>query len=220
MGGYGRFRVRRVLGVYVNYVSQMELTRLSLLERAQRNSQDGWTELAELYRPLVERWLGRRGLSSHDAEELTQDILQVVVQRLPAFEHTGRAGAFRKWLLVITANHTKAYWRKRQSRPQPFGGPDSNKVLESLEEPESDLVRAWNEEHDRHILSCLLEKTLRTVNEQTATTFRMLVIEEKPAEEVAKAVDLPVGAVYSVKSRVLRRLRKEAEGMIDSFHFR
>ena len=43
---------------------------------------------------------------------------------------------------------------------------------------------------------------------------RVLVFAERPASEVAETLGLSVNAVLIAKSRVLRRLRQEGQGLI------
>ncbi len=69
----------------------MNETPVSLLGRL-RVSPDNcaWQRLADLYLPLVQRWLKRHGLEPADADDLTQEILLTIVRELPEFEHSGR----------------------------------------------------------------------------------------------------------------------------------
>ena len=48
----------------------------------------------------------------------------------------------------------------------------------------------------------------------TWNSFRLLVFEERPASEVAETLGLSVNAVLIAKSRVLRRLRQEGQGLV------
>src|ERR1700746_3151178 len=73
----------------------MNETRQSLLFRAQRGEENAWKDLTDLYRPLIIGWLNRQGVPGGDLEDLTQDVLLTVIKHLPAFEHSGRRGAFR-----------------------------------------------------------------------------------------------------------------------------
>lgn len=45
--------------------------------------------------------------------------------------------------------------------------------------------------------------------------FRRLTLDGASGAEVAQELGLSVGAVYVAKSRILARLRQEAEGLID-----
>jgi RNA polymerase sigma-70 factor (ECF subfamily) len=55
-------------------------------------------------------------------------------------------------------------------------------------------------------------------NEFQPTTWRAfweVVVSARTASEVAAELGISVDSVYAAKSRVLRRLRKELEGMMD-----
>ena len=49
----------------------------------------------------------------------------------------------------------------------------------------------------------------------TLQAFRRLALDGVSGEEVAQELGLSVAAVYVAKSRVLQRVRQEAEGLID-----
>jgi RNA polymerase sigma-70 factor (ECF subfamily) len=79
------------------------------------------------------------------------------------------------------------------------------------------LNRQWDEEHDRYVLRCLLELMELEFEPTTVLAFRRVALEQADSAEVAKELGISVGAVYAAKSRVLGRLRQEAEGLIDLF---
>ncbi len=54
---------------------------------------------------------------------------------------------------------------------------------------------------------------------KTLTAFRRQVLDGVAAEQVARELEMSVGATYVAKSRVLARLRKEAEGLLDESSF-
>src|SRR5438128_2061119 len=97
-------------------------TPLSLLDRL-RSAPDepSWQRLAELYAPLVRRWLGQQGLAESDAEDVSQEILLVLVREVPSFDHNGRRGAFRAWVRGITLHRLRSFWRSRRTGPAQAG---------------------------------------------------------------------------------------------------
>jgi RNA polymerase sigma-70 factor (ECF subfamily) len=191
-------------------------TSLSLLDRlGQGDDSAAWERLVELYTPLLHAWLERHGLQAADRDDLTQEALGVVVRELPAFRHNRRAGAFRRWLRTIVAHCLRRFWRARGYRPAVPGGSDFEEYLAQLEDPDSGLGGEWDREHDRHLLRRLLELVERDFQPSTRQAFRLLVLEQRPAAEVAAALGLSVNAVLIAKSRVLERLRQEGRGLID-----
>ncbi|CAN5336948.1 sigma-70 family RNA polymerase sigma factor [soil metagenome] len=193
----------------------MSVTSLSLLHRLQGGADtEAWKRLVSLYEPLIHNWLRRSQALPQDTDDLTQDVLMVVVREVPRFAHNGRPGAFRSWLRQITANRLRVFWRDGRGRPHATGG-DFLALAEQLEDSDSPLSKAWDREHDEHVLSRLLELTAREFEPTTVEAFRRVALEGRPVEETATDLGISPAAIYIAKSRVLRRLRQEAEGLLD-----
>jgi RNA polymerase sigma factor (sigma-70 family) len=197
----------------------MDVTSLSLLERAKGRLDHAWDRLVALYQPLIYNWLRRQGLPHHAAEELTQEVLLVVFKELEGFAHPGAPGAFRGWLRTITANRARAYWKAGKFQPAAAGGSDFRATVEQLEDPASALSQLWAREHDEHVLRHLLDLLEAEFEPRTLQAFRRQVFDGIAAEAVAAELGMSVGATYVAKSRVLARLRKEAEGLLDDTAF-
>src|SRR5262249_57105980 len=135
----------------------MHETRQSLLLRAQAGEANAWKDLTDLYRPLILGWLHRQGVPAADLEDLSQDVLLSVVKHLPAFEHSGHRGAFRSWLRTIVCSRTTDYWRATVASTPASGGSGAMAALQQIADPDSELNRQWDEEHDRYVLGCLLD---------------------------------------------------------------
>ena len=189
----------------------MTNTSATLLQRLlDHGDAAAWTRLTQLYAPLIRACLGRHLPQSADVDDLTQQVFTVVVEKLPEFRHSGRPGAFRAWLRGICVNRVRMFWRTR-----PPSVPDSEEALRQLEDPDSDLSREWNAEHDSHVVRSLLRVMEQEFEPATLRVFRMLALENRPAPDVAAELGMSVAAVWGAKSRVLRRLREEGEGLLD-----
>jgi RNA polymerase sigma-70 factor (ECF subfamily) len=187
----------------------MHATSLTLLERARdRSDADAWGRLVALYSPLIHAWLRARGLQSADVEDLSQQALAVVADRLPAFEHNSRPGAFRAWLRGILANVMRRFARRR-----PAMGLEGWADL--LADGESELARRWDAEHDSHVLRQLLGSAEPEFSAKAWLAFRRTALEERPAADVAAELEMSVNAVLLARSRVLAHLRAQARGLVD-----
>jgi RNA polymerase sigma factor (sigma-70 family) len=194
---------------------RMPDTSVSLLDRL-RDSPDAasWQRLVDLYTPLIQGWLRRQGLQPADADDLSQDILAVLVRDLPGF-HRQRTGAFRSWLRTITVNRLRNFWRAQQARPAATGDSDLASRLEELEDPHSELSRIWDQEHDQHIMRRAMELIESEFAPSTWKAFRRQVVEGASVDTVAAELGLSANAVVIAKSRVLGRLRDEVRGLVD-----
>jgi RNA polymerase sigma-70 factor (ECF subfamily) len=193
----------------------MNETRQSLLLRAQTGEEKAWKDLTALYRPLIIGWLNRLGVPGSDVEDLSQEILLSVVKHLPNFQHSGHRGAFRSWLRTIVCSRTADYWRAIDKGTQARGGSGAVAVLQLVADPCSDLSRQWDEEHDGYVLDCLLDLVQEEFEPTTLQAFRRLALDGAAGAAVANELGMSVAAVYGAKSRVLARIRQEAEGLID-----
>jgi RNA polymerase sigma factor (sigma-70 family) len=194
----------------------MSETSVSLLERLREPADNAaWKRMVDLYTPLIHGWLRRYDVRPEDADDLAQEVLGTVHRELAQFEHNRRPGAFRCWLRTITINRLRAFWKQRQSRPEATGDSEVARWLAELEDPAGELGRRWDEEHDRYVLRRLLELIEPEFTPATWLAFRRLTLEEGRAADVAAALGTTVNAVLLAKSRVLRRLRQEARGLVD-----
>jgi len=192
----------------------MDTTPQSLLDRLRRDPTDqaSWARLHDLYTPLLHRWLQRlRPLPYHDAEDLTQNILTIVVKKLPGFEHNQRDGAFRAWLRQILVKCLQEHFKKGPS-VAPRAGEES---LAILQDPHSDLARMFDEEHQAHVYSRLTQLAKDEFSGQTWDLFDATVLHQEPIADVAKRWKVTENVVYLARSRVLHWLRKEGKCLLD-----
>jgi RNA polymerase sigma-70 factor (ECF subfamily) len=192
----------------------MDTTSASLLERLRTAGPAAadWRRLHDTYAPLVRSWLGQAGLAA-DADDLTQEVLAVVARELPAFRRQ-RDGSFRTWLRRVTVNRVRG-WRRTRDRLPVTALDATERFLARLDDPAGDLARQWDRDHDRHLFDTLLAAVRPGCEPATWEAFRLFAIEGRPAAEAAARTGLTENAVMLAKSRLLKRLRQEAAGLID-----
>jgi RNA polymerase sigma-70 factor (ECF subfamily) len=183
----------------------LDSTSASLLQRLRQPGEgDAWDRFARLYTPLLLSWAqSRYGLQPADAEDLVQDLLADLLIKLRGFQYDpGRS--FRAWLGTLL--YHKWADRKRPLRQLPLGA----EVPAAPPEPNT------LEAQDRQLL---LRRALELMQaEFEATTWKAcwaVVVEDRPAAEVAAELGVSPNAVYIARSRVLRRLRQEFEGLLE-----
>ncbi len=190
-------------------------TSASLLERLRTSSdQEAWQRFHDLYRPLILRWVRRDPTLGEEAEDIVQDVMGVLVREAPGFQRR-QTGSFRRWLRTVTAHRLAGYYRARKNRPRALGAPLEECPLTQLADSNSELSRLWDEEHDRYVLGRLMDLIGPMFEESTLAAFRRLAFDGVAPAEAARELGLSLNAVLLAKSRVLSRLRQEAEGLID-----
>jgi RNA polymerase sigma-70 factor (ECF subfamily) len=188
----------------------MHTTPVSLLERVRSpGEQLAWGRFVEMYTPLLYYWTCRMGLQESDAADLVQEVFTILVAKLPNFVYD-RDKSFRGWLRTILHNK----WRDKQRRLAAEPAIQNGSALLNEASP-LETETFWEIEYRQHLVGRALELMQ---NEFQPTTWKAcweVVITGRPASEVAAELGISVDSVYAAKSRVLRRLRKELEGLLD-----
>jgi RNA polymerase sigma-70 factor (ECF subfamily) len=146
---------------------------------------------------------------------VVQDVLTTLVRELPHFVPNRRPGAFRSWLKAMTVHRLRASWQANRAGTRGAGGDALLEQFRQLEDPTSPLSRAWDDEHDRHVASALLVAIRLEFSAATWLAFERTSREGRPVAEVAAELGMTPNAVMIAKSRVLKRLRERAGGLLD-----
>lgn len=187
-------------------------TSLSLLDRARANDPEAWRRLVHLYGPLVLHWGRRAGLSAEDAADLAQDVFRSVAVALPRFHHDQPGDTFRGWLHTITRNAIRD--QLRREHPAAVGGTDAANRLARIPDPGPD-DSTDTPELRRDLIGRALGLVRPEFEERTWAAFWRTAVEGETPVAVAAELGLKPTSVYQARTRVLRRLREELQGLID-----
>ena len=192
----------------------MDLTSVSLLDRlkAARPDASDWQRLQGIYLPLIQRWVRRVPGLGDEADDLAQEVFMVVLRELPRFERR-REGSFRAWLRNVTVNKARSFSKQRDRRPT-VGLDLTDGFLDKMANPDSDLARQWDREHDEHVVQKILAAVQPDFNPPTWEAFQRFAMDGVPAARVAEELGMTENAVLLAKSRVVRRLREEAGDLL------
>jgi RNA polymerase sigma-70 factor (ECF subfamily) len=185
-------------------------TPASLLDRLRRPDEpEAWPRFVQLYTPLLYAWARRAGLQEPDAADLVQDVLLLLVRKLPEFTYD-RHKSFRAWLRTVTLNRWRETLRRRPPPAQPLDG------LGAPAEPAAEDGDAFAEAEYRGQLVARAQELVRgDFQPATWKAWCEYGVCGRPVEAVARELGLTPRAVYLAKARVLRRLRQELEGLLD-----
>ncbi len=194
----------------------MQTTSVSLLQRLAKTGEDAdWQKLLTIYRPFIERVVNSYPVLVSHADDVVQEVVMVLMRELPVYQRQ-RAGSFRSWLRLVTVNQLRIALRKVKRQPQSSTEfLASVEQIESLADPMSIAAKTWDEEHDRAVLQSVIDLVRPTVQEQTWLAFERYAIADEPPSKVATDLGMSLNSVLLAKSRVLRRMRVEAKGLVD-----
>jgi RNA polymerase sigma factor (sigma-70 family) len=186
----------------------MDSTPLSLLKQLRGPARpEAWARLVHLYAPLIDRWAVRLGVQDADRADLVQEVLLALFRALPGFSYE-RGRSFRAWLHTIAVNKWRDFRRKRV--PGQFADGDGFDAAGG--EPQAEFAEA---EYRSFVAGRALRLIQAEFQPATWRAFWGTVVEDRPADEVARQLGLTPNAVYLARGRVLRRLRIALEGLLE-----
>jgi RNA polymerase sigma-70 factor (ECF subfamily) len=185
-------------------MSDREIDR-QLVVRAQGGDKQAFNLLVEKYQRKLARLLSRFIRDPAEVEDVTQEAFIKAYRALPAFRGDS---AFYTWLYRIGINTAKNYLMAMGRRAptsteveaEDAEGFEEGEQLRDINTPESALLT--NE------IAETVNKTIEQLPEELRTAIQMREIEGMSYEDIAKAMDCPIG---TVRSRIFRAREAIAE---------
>ena len=176
-----------------------------LVERAQRGDKRAFELLVLKYQRKLARLLSRLVRDAGEVEDVTQEAFIKAYRALPAFRGDS---AFYTWLYRIGINTAKNYLMALGRRAptsteveaEEAEGFEEGEQLRDINTPESVLLS--NE------IAETVNATIERLPEELRTAIQMREIEGMSYEDIAKAMDCPIG---TVRSRIFRAREAIAE---------
>jgi RNA polymerase sigma-70 factor (ECF subfamily) len=179
-------------------INQREADAL-LVERVKQGDQRAFALLVAKYERRVQRLLSRLVRDSAEIEDITQEAFIKAYRALPQFRGES---AFYTWLYRIAINTAKNYLATKSRRPVTVGefqGADDGEffdlgdVVEDNNTPDAVL-------HSRQVAEAV-HAAIEALPEDLKAAITLREIEGLSYEEIAQAMDCPIG---TVRSRIFR----------------
>jgi RNA polymerase sigma-70 factor (ECF subfamily) len=173
-----------------------EDTDQRLVERVQRGEKAAFDVLVLRYQHKIVKLVNRYVHDHAEALDVTQEAFIKAYRALPRFRGDS---AFYTWLYRISINTAKNHLVSANRRPleaidlQDPDEHDANSRLRDMDTPEALLL---SDE-----IKQTVERTLRDLPEELRMAITLRELEGMSYEEIAQAMDCPVG---TVRSRIFR----------------
>lgn len=180
-------------------------TTTSLLEGLQDATNAAtWATFDGRYRPVLVGFARALGLTAQDAADAAQETLIRFSQEYREGKYDPSRGRLRHWLIGI-AKYRIADIHRRRTKANVVGG---DSLIEALPDA-NQMTELWDAELRQKILADAFERLHESTNLASATieAFRLQVLEQVPAAEVAERLKISVPAVYMAKHHCLDKLR-------------
>jgi len=183
-------------------------TRRSLLSRLKNwDDQDSWRQFFDTYWRLIYSVAVKAGLRDSDAQDVVQDTILSVAERMPGFKYDPTIGSFKSWLMRITRRRIADHLRKQYANARLAGGaPGPDEQEAQLEEVTDEswprLESIWEEEWRAQIRQAAIERVKRRVKPEQFQMFDFYALQGLPVQEVARTLGVSVMQVYLARHRV------------------
>lgn len=184
-----------------------------LVARAQRGDKRAFELLVEKYQRKLARLLSRFIRDPAEVEDVTQEAFIKAYRALPAFRGDS---AFYTWLYRIGINTAKNYLMAMGRRAptsteveaEEAEGFEEGEQLRDINTPESLLLS--NE------IAKTVNATIERLPEELRTAIQMREIEGMSYEDIAKAMDCPIGTVRSRIFRAREAIAEQLRPLLDT----
>jgi len=195
----------------------------TLLQRVRAKRPEAWERLVDLYGPSVYRWCRRAGLEPYDAADVVQEVFAAVTRSVDDFRRDRPDDSFTAWLATIARNKIRDHYRRQKARPRAAGGTAAQQQFLEVPNPEvpdpevtDPIDPSELEQTDRLLSRRGLQLVRAEFENRTWEAFWRTTVDAHAPTDVADDLGMSVAAVYKAKSRVLRRLRQELDGLTGS----
>lgn len=185
-------------------------TRASFIEGLKEGDPKAWEAFQPRYGGMICALFRRFGLRREDWEEVLQDVVVSLFQRIRSFTHNREKPSFRPWLVPFVRCRVIEHWRKNGRTWAPL---DEEKMQDLAAGVADECDRLLEEDWRDHVLSEVFRGARARVPPTEWDAFSRLTVEGQSVKEVADALRLSEGTVIVYKSRVLAACRGVAAEM-------
>jgi RNA polymerase sigma factor (sigma-70 family) len=182
-------------------------TTLLVLLRDPTNPQN-WVTFVERYTPTVMGWCRQWNLQPADAEDVTQEVLHKLAQKVRTFPYDPSKGRFRAWLKTLAHHAWSDLYADRKRAGQASGDPQMQHLLDNQADSRS-LAEALENEFMLELYEEAKARVQLRVNRTTWQIFQLLAVDGWSGADVAAKFHMQVAAVYVAKNRVYKMLAAE-----------
>ena len=190
----------------------MATTSESLLFRLQNldasTDEKAWERFVSLYTPLIFYWARRTGLQQSDASDLVQDVLTKVFLKLPELSYD-RSKSFRGWLRKVTLNRYREIGRRKSSRAENASASFIEKLV-----PVQQAESTWDIDYAKLLVAQAMEGMQNDFDAATWQALQLVMKNHETVDQAAKTSGVSAWTIYSARSRLMKRLRDELDGLL------
>ncbi len=164
------------------------------------------------YKNFIFHVLHRMNLPRSDIDDLTQDILLILWEKLPQYNKDN--ASFRTWLATIIRNTALAYINKQKNRVRKEAKSiEDQPAIDGIPVSDSELDNIIEKEWAAHITNLAMERARKAFHGKAIQVFE-LSRQGVDIDMIARQLDITKASAYSLRTRVKNCLIKEIQLLI------
>lgn len=174
-----------------------------------KSDEHAWDDFVNYYKDFIQMVLAKMGLSGSECDDLTQETLISLWEKLPELNYNKEKAKFRTWLSRVIKNKAIDYFRKisTQNKLKQNYSKEQEAQLESDETDEM-IQQEW----EIHLIKLALNRISSRFSENSLKTFE-LAMEGLDDHEIAKKLNQQPNTINKLKNRIKKRLIQEVESL-------
>ena len=187
---------------------QKQDTLANIIEQCRKGRPEAFNWLLETYGRRLYAYFLRTSGSTHDADDLLQEIFVRLIEKIRDYKHQGR---FEHWLFRIAANLARDRIRRLQRSPSSLSLDAADTEKDDLtaqlasSEPPPDAPMQLDQLRDE------LQEALAQLPEIDREIIVMRHYSQMSFKEIARQFNMPIGTALAKVHRGLKRLRSIME---------
>lgn len=192
-------------------------TRRSLISRLRnRQDDDSWRDFFQTYWKLIYSFAIRLGCTDSEAEEVVQETVISLANKMPEYRYDPATCSFKGWLMHVAQWRVIDQLRKRRRQTTQPLSTDPEAVNESpafASPGVSELETLWDQEWEQNLIDAAMERVKKKINAEHYQVFHLLLVKGHSPAKVASLLKINKAKVYLVKHRVAGLVRKEIQSL-------
>jgi len=192
------------------------LTSESLLERV-RDWDDAasWRQFFATYHRVIFSLASKSGLNATEAEDVAQNTMIAVADRIRSFQYDRAAGSFKNWIRYQARARIKEHWERRERERAVFldaparPDPDRTSTIERCSDVQNDPVLCLDRTWEQALAETALARVKASVAPKHFQMFDLYVMKQWPLRRISRTLGVSAAQVYLIKSRVTFLLKRQ-----------
>jgi RNA polymerase sigma-70 factor (ECF subfamily) len=188
-------------------------TRYSLIAHLKGGENErAWVEFVTLHEPFLQHLARRLGVPERHIPDVVQQVLLAIAKSVDGWSDDGETASFRRWMATVARNIVIKFMRKERREAGCRGGTELVELLEQVPaEPDKQEI----ERYEHELIVWAAEQVRHEFIDTSWAAFWATVIDGQPVADVAKELGVSRGSIYMSRSRIMARIRKQVNEVLN-----